>query len=101
MGAPGSVCRDAVGDSVAGGAGPWLLTNLAPSLNNLLRAIAMVFGISIAVHLALVLPVAVAVVEGRIPVFTLDTNKKQACTECPIVPVGQLKTQKTGVRRAS
>lgn len=38
------------------GAGPWLAVNLAPGLNNVLRAAAVVFGISIAVHIVLLLP---------------------------------------------
>lgn len=38
------------------GAGPWLAENLAPGLNNVLRAAAVVFGISILVHVVLLLP---------------------------------------------
>ena len=38
------------------GAGPWLVENLAMPLNEALRAIAMVFAISLLVHLVLVLP---------------------------------------------
>jgi hypothetical protein len=38
------------------GAGPWLVENLAIPLNDALRAIAMVFAISLLVHLVLVLP---------------------------------------------
>ncbi|HLF89156.1 MAG TPA: hypothetical protein VI451_09440 [Anaerolineales bacterium] len=38
------------------GAGPWLAQSLAPGLNNILRAAAVVFGISILVHLVLLLP---------------------------------------------
>lgn len=46
----------AFGLALLGGAGPWLAEHLAPGLNNLLRAAAVVFGISIAVHLVLLLP---------------------------------------------
>ena len=38
------------------GAGPWLTENFAPGLNNILRAAAVVFGISIIVHLVLLFP---------------------------------------------
>jgi hypothetical protein len=38
------------------GAGPWLAENVAPGLNDVLRAAAVVFGISITVHLVLLLP---------------------------------------------
>ena len=43
--------------SVLAGAGPWLLANLAEPLNIVLKAVAVVFGISMAIHLALLLPV--------------------------------------------
>jgi hypothetical protein len=38
------------------GAGPWLLENLAPLLNNFLRSLATVFGLSAAIHAVLALP---------------------------------------------
>jgi hypothetical protein len=38
------------------GAGPWLLANLAVPLNMVLKAIAVVFGISMLVHLLLLVP---------------------------------------------
>jgi hypothetical protein len=38
------------------GAGPWLMANLAPILNEALRTVAVVFAISTAIHLVLVLP---------------------------------------------
>jgi len=38
------------------GGGPWLAENLTPGLNNILRAAAVVFGISIAVHVLLLFP---------------------------------------------
>ncbi len=45
-----------VGAFVLAGAGPWLAANLAPLLNRALHAMAMVLGISVMVHLVLVLP---------------------------------------------
>lgn len=39
-----------------GGAGPWLMTRLAPILNEALQTVAVVFAISAAIHLVLVLP---------------------------------------------
>jgi hypothetical protein len=39
------------------GAGPWMLANLAPTLNGALRGAAAVFAISAAVHLAVLVPV--------------------------------------------
>jgi hypothetical protein len=39
------------------GAGPWMLENLAPWFNRGLRALAVVFGISLVLHVALWLPV--------------------------------------------
>jgi hypothetical protein len=38
------------------GAGPWMLANLAPLLNNFLRAVAIVMGLSTVVHVILLLP---------------------------------------------
>ncbi len=45
-----------VGLSLLAGAGPWLLQNLAPHLNQFLRAVAAVFGISVGVHILLLIP---------------------------------------------
>jgi hypothetical protein len=42
--------------AVLAGAGPWLLDNLAPVLNSGLRAAALVFGISLGLHLLLWIP---------------------------------------------
>ena len=42
--------------SLLAGAGPWLLTYLAPSLNQALRAVAVVFAISVVVHVVFLLP---------------------------------------------
>jgi len=39
------------------GAGPWMLERLAPPLNSMLKALAMLFGISLIVHTVLLLPV--------------------------------------------
>jgi len=36
--------------AVVAGAGPWMLENLAPGLNQLLRALAVVLAISLVVH---------------------------------------------------
>lgn len=38
------------------GAGPWMLENLAPWFNRALRAVATVFGVSLVLHLVLLLP---------------------------------------------
>jgi hypothetical protein len=38
------------------GAGPWLIQNIAPSINRAFKAVATVFGISSAIHLVLVVP---------------------------------------------
>jgi hypothetical protein len=46
--------------ALLGGAGPWMLRNLAPTLNQALQALAVAFGISVFLHLALLLPVWVA-----------------------------------------
>ncbi len=43
--------------AVLAGAGPWMLANLAPGLNQVLRALAVVWAISLVVHLVLLLPV--------------------------------------------
>jgi hypothetical protein len=43
--------------ALVAGAGPWMLANLAPGLNTLVQALVMVFGISLAVHLTLGLPI--------------------------------------------
>lgn len=43
--------------AVASGVGPWMLENLAPTVNAFLRSVAMLFGLSAAVHAALALPV--------------------------------------------
>jgi hypothetical protein len=45
-----------LGVALLAGAGPWMLTNLAPWLNRALRSVATIFGISLAMHLALLIP---------------------------------------------
>lgn len=44
------------GVALLAGAGPWILANLAPWLNRALRSVATIFGISLAMHLALLIP---------------------------------------------
>lgn len=46
-----------VGIGLLAGAGPWLAAHLAQPFNQVLRAVAVVFGISVVVHLVLLLPV--------------------------------------------
>jgi hypothetical protein len=45
------------GLALLAGAGPWMLANLAPVLNGALRSLAVAFGITICLHLVLLLPV--------------------------------------------
>jgi hypothetical protein len=45
-----------IGIALLAGAGPWMLENLAPWLNRAFRAMATVFGISLALHLVILLP---------------------------------------------
>lgn len=40
------------------GAGPWMLSNIAPSVSNFLSSAAVIFGLSVFVHVVLVLPTA-------------------------------------------
>ena len=40
------------------GAGPWMLSNVAPLLSNFLSSVALIFGLSALVHILLVLPTA-------------------------------------------
>jgi hypothetical protein len=42
------------------GAGPWMLSNIAPRLSNFLSSVAVIFGLSAFVHALLVLPAALA-----------------------------------------
>ena len=40
------------------GAGPWMLSNVAPRLSNFLSSVAVIFGLSAIVHILLILPTA-------------------------------------------
>ena len=40
------------------GAGPWMWNNLAPLISNFLASVAVVFGLSLIIHVILVLPTA-------------------------------------------
>ncbi|HKI54127.1 MAG TPA: hypothetical protein VJ987_08360 [Anaerolineales bacterium] len=40
------------------GVGPWILSNIAPLLSNFLRSVAVIFGLSVLVHIVLILPTA-------------------------------------------
>jgi len=40
------------------GAGPWMLNHVAPVISNFLSSVAVIFGLSLAVHIVLVLPTA-------------------------------------------
>jgi hypothetical protein len=44
------------GMALLGGAGPWMVVHLAPTLNQAMQALAVAFGISVFLHLALLLP---------------------------------------------
>jgi hypothetical protein len=45
------------GLAVLVGAGPWMFERLAPTINSMLMALAMLFGISVIVHTVLLLPI--------------------------------------------
>ncbi len=45
-----------MGLAILAGAGEWMLANLAPPLNDFLRALALVFGLSAVLHALLILP---------------------------------------------
>ncbi|MGZ6347483.1 MAG: hypothetical protein ACXWNC_07965 [Anaerolineales bacterium] len=45
-----------IGVAILAGAGTWMLSNLAPRFNQFLGALAMIFGLSSALHLLLVVP---------------------------------------------
>jgi hypothetical protein len=51
------VVASLIGMALLGGAGPWMVVHLAPTLNQAMQAIAVAFGISAFLHLALLLPV--------------------------------------------
>jgi hypothetical protein len=46
--------------AIFAGAGTWMLTNLAPLFNDFLTVIAMLFGLSVILHIALLLPTFIA-----------------------------------------
>jgi hypothetical protein len=45
-----------LGISLLAGAGPWMLIHLTPPLNQFMRVVAAIFGISLAIHSILLLP---------------------------------------------
>jgi hypothetical protein len=45
------------GLAIFAGAGTWMLTNLAPRLNDFLTVVALLFGLSVILHIALLLPI--------------------------------------------
>jgi hypothetical protein len=46
------------GIAILAGAGPWMLANLAPRVNQLLLTLATIFGISLVLHLILAVPIS-------------------------------------------
>ena len=46
-----------IGLAVLVGAGSWMFDRLAPAINSILKALAMLFGISVIVHIVLLLPI--------------------------------------------
>ncbi len=53
--------------SLLAGAGPWMLSNLAPALNRVFLAMASVLGISAVLHLLILLPVwVIAILVSRL-----------------------------------
>ena len=46
--------------AIFAGAGTWMLTNLAPLLNDFLTVVALLFGLSLILHIALLLPTFIA-----------------------------------------
>jgi hypothetical protein len=42
--------------AILAGAGPWMLENIAPPVNEFLQALALIFGLSAAIHILLILP---------------------------------------------
>jgi hypothetical protein len=46
--------------AIFAGAGTWMLTNLAPLLNDFLTVVAMLFGLSVILHIVLLLPTFIA-----------------------------------------
>ncbi|MCL4529521.1 MAG: hypothetical protein M1282_08915 [Chloroflexi bacterium] len=54
--------------AILAGIGPWMLQNVAPPLNGFLSAAAIIFGLSAAVHVVLILPIAL--IHGLLARFT-------------------------------
>jgi len=52
----GLVLAILLGISLFAGAGPWILTYLAPTLNNFLNSVAALFALSVVVHVVTILP---------------------------------------------
>jgi hypothetical protein len=52
----GLVFAGLAGVALLAGAGPWLLANLAEPLNRVLRLLTTIFGVSLAMHLVLIVP---------------------------------------------
>jgi hypothetical protein len=46
------------GLAIIAGAGPWMLEKLAPPMDSFLKAVSMLFGLSVMVHVILYLPLA-------------------------------------------
>jgi hypothetical protein len=43
--------------AIVAGAGPWMLARLAPPLNEFMRSVSILFGLSAALHALLILPI--------------------------------------------
>jgi hypothetical protein len=56
----GSAVAVLFGFAVFAGAGPWMLVNIAPILNNFLSSVATVFALSIIVHAIMIIPFVLA-----------------------------------------
>jgi hypothetical protein len=46
-----------LGLAIVAGAGPWMLANLAPSLNAFFKSVSLIFGLSVALHILLLVPI--------------------------------------------
>lgn len=56
----GLVVAVLLGLAILGGAGPWMLTYLAPSLDNFLSSVATMFALSVVVHAIMIVPFILA-----------------------------------------
>jgi hypothetical protein len=43
--------------AILAGAGPWMLENLAPPLNAFLKSVSLIFGLSVVLHIVLIMPI--------------------------------------------